>query len=135
MRHGWCDVCSLPPARFLTAVHSLELQREALPRTAGGFLCLSQSGETKDVARALQLAQDMQLPTFSVINAVGSLLARQVRTVSPRKKGQVKGGGGWRRKEGKNGGDEGKRVDLMPAESKNNGERHHDSLLPGALSD
>ncbi|KAL7712280.1 Glutamine--fructose-6-phosphate aminotransferase [isomerizing] [Entamoeba marina] len=41
-----------------------------------GLLVVSQSGETKDVHRAVQLAQSVGLSTFSIINAVGSLIAR-----------------------------------------------------------
>lgn len=45
-------------------------------KPAGGLLVISQSGETKDVHRALQLAQSQGLPCISIVNAVGSLIAR-----------------------------------------------------------
>lgn len=37
---------------------------------------ISQSGETKDVHRALTLAMNKGLPVISIVNAVGSLIAR-----------------------------------------------------------
>lgn len=61
-------------------VDAAEVTREALPageRTAAaGVLAISQSGETKDVHRAVLLARELGLPVFSVVNAVGSLIAR-----------------------------------------------------------
>ncbi|ELP88373.1 glucosamine--fructose-6-phosphate aminotransferase, putative [Entamoeba invadens IP1] len=56
-------------------IDSAELTIDCLPDD-GGLLVVSQSGETKDVHRAVQLAQSVDIPTFSVINAVGSLIAR-----------------------------------------------------------
>ena len=52
-----------------------EITLECFPEHAG-LLAISQSGETKDVHRAVQLAQSLNVPTFSVINQVGSLIAR-----------------------------------------------------------
>jgi glucosamine--fructose-6-phosphate aminotransferase (isomerizing) len=40
---------------------------------------VSQSGETKDVHRALEVAQTEGTPIFSVVNTVGSLIARTTR--------------------------------------------------------
>jgi len=60
-------------------VDSAELTRDGLPRRNGGFVCLSQSGETKDVCRALAVAQEIGIPCFSIINAVGSLIARTTK--------------------------------------------------------
>ena len=60
-------------------IDSAEFTREHIPRKHGGFLCLSQSGETKDVCRALAIAQENGLPVFSVINSVGSLIARTTK--------------------------------------------------------
>ncbi|KAE9331025.1 Glutamine--fructose-6-phosphate aminotransferase isomerizing [Phytophthora rubi] len=47
----------------------------------GGLLVVSQSGETKDVHRVLKTAEELQLevPTFSVVNSVGSLIARTTK--------------------------------------------------------
>lgn len=44
-----------------------------------GLLVISQSGETKDTHRAVMMAQEHHVPTFSVVNAVGSLIARQTK--------------------------------------------------------
>lgn len=49
------------------------------PHKSAGLLVISQSGETKDVHRAIKLAEDQDIPRFSVINAVGSLIARTTR--------------------------------------------------------
>jgi glucosamine--fructose-6-phosphate aminotransferase (isomerizing) len=49
------------------------------PHSEAGLLVISQSGETKDVHRAVTLAEDYCIPRFSVINSVGSLIARSTR--------------------------------------------------------
>lgn len=49
------------------------------PHNEAGLLVISQSGETKDVHRAVKLAEEQDIPRFSVINAVGSLIARTTR--------------------------------------------------------
>ncbi|RYH15331.1 SIS domain-containing protein, partial [archaeon] len=41
-----------------------------------GLLAVSQSGETKDVYRAVKTGEDVGVPRISVVNAVGSLIAR-----------------------------------------------------------
>lgn len=66
-----------------------EVTVETLPKAgagAGGLLVVSQSGETKDVHRVLRLAESGdnnsnhdRLPRFSVVNAVGSLIARSTK--------------------------------------------------------
>eukprot|EP00744_Colponema_vietnamica_P001287 GILI01002149.1.p1 GENE.GILI01002149.1~~GILI01002149.1.p1 ORF type:complete len:703 (-),score=268.20 GILI01002149.1:429-2537(-) len=53
-----------------------EMTGESLPPKNGGMLVLSQSGETKDVHRALQIADQVDIPKFSIVNVVGSLIAR-----------------------------------------------------------
>lgn len=53
-----------------------ELGRDSLPRKNGGVLAISQSGETKDVHRCVETSMTMGIPTFSVVNSVGSLIAR-----------------------------------------------------------
>lgn len=60
-------------------IDSAEVYHETLPQFNGGLLCLSQSGETKDVMRALAIAQESNIPTFSIINVVGSQIARLTR--------------------------------------------------------
>eukprot|EP00743_Colponemidia_sp_Colp-15_P012002 GILK01013521.1.p1 GENE.GILK01013521.1~~GILK01013521.1.p1 ORF type:complete len:357 (-),score=68.56 GILK01013521.1:67-1002(-) len=53
-----------------------EMGPEALPEDRSGLLVLSQSGETKDVHRAVVTAEQADIPRFSIINSVGSLIAR-----------------------------------------------------------
>lgn len=43
------------------------------------FLVVSQSGETKDVARVVHAAQEKDVTVLSVVNAVGSLIARMTK--------------------------------------------------------
>jgi glucosamine--fructose-6-phosphate aminotransferase (isomerizing) len=43
------------------------------------FLVVSQSGETKDVARVVQAAQEKDVTVLSVVNSVGSLIARMTK--------------------------------------------------------
>lgn len=53
-----------------------EIRRSDLAKHGGGLLAVSQSGETKDVQRAVKLAIESGLPCISVVNVVGSLIAR-----------------------------------------------------------
>jgi glucosamine--fructose-6-phosphate aminotransferase (isomerizing) len=62
------------PFRSVAAVDSAELVGEMLPVRGGGMLCLSQSGETKDALRALELAEG-KMPRLSIVNKVGSAIA------------------------------------------------------------
>jgi glucosamine--fructose-6-phosphate aminotransferase (isomerizing) len=57
-------------------IDASELTPQHFPSASAGLLVISQSGETKDVHRAVILAQDIGIPVFSVVNAVGSLIAR-----------------------------------------------------------
>lgn len=57
-------------------VDASELTPHHFAPKGAGLLVVSQSGETKDVHRALIMAKDRGIPTFSVVNAVGSLIAR-----------------------------------------------------------
>ena len=52
---------------------------ESKAREASAFLVVSQSGETKDVARVVQAAQEKDVAVLSVVNAVGSLIARMTK--------------------------------------------------------
>jgi len=62
-------------------VDSAEVVNDTFPsgttRDKTGVLAISQSGETKDVINALKIAESFELPTFSVVNAIGSAIARQ----------------------------------------------------------
>lgn len=57
-------------------VDAAEVVLDSFPPTEGGICVVSQSGETKDTHRALVLGQDSLLPAFSIVNQVGSLIAR-----------------------------------------------------------
>jgi glucosamine--fructose-6-phosphate aminotransferase (isomerizing) len=59
-----------------TVVDSAEIVPETMPPHDGGMLCFSQSGETKDALRALDLA-DGKMPQLSIVNKVGSAIARK----------------------------------------------------------
>jgi glucosamine--fructose-6-phosphate aminotransferase (isomerizing) len=48
-------------------------------RANSGLLVVSQSGETKDVVRVVNKAQDLGMPVISIVNAVGSLIARKTQ--------------------------------------------------------
>ena len=57
-----------------------ETVRSSLPKPHNGaLLAISQSGETKDVVRTVKLAEEAEILPFSVINNVGSLIARSTR--------------------------------------------------------
>ncbi|KAG7393479.1 Glutamine--fructose-6-phosphate aminotransferase [isomerizing] 2 [Phytophthora boehmeriae] len=58
-----------------------ECSSDRFAKKDGGLLVVSQSGETKDVHRVLKTAEELQLevPTFSVVNSVGSLIARTTK--------------------------------------------------------
>jgi len=60
----------------ITVVDASELTRDMFPKEGAGLLVISQSGETADVYSALMLAEDLGVPTFSVVNVVRSLVAR-----------------------------------------------------------
>lgn len=57
-------------------VDAAEICMESFPSKNAGLLAVSQSGETKDVHRAVLLAQSLNIPRFSIVNVVGSLIAR-----------------------------------------------------------
>ena len=69
------------------SVHSLdaaETTKNDFPRSSqkakeSAFLVVSQSGETKDVANLVNAAQENDLTVMSVVNAVGSLIARTTK--------------------------------------------------------
>lgn len=60
----------------VTAIDSAEVRRSEIPKKSGGLIAVSQSGETKDVMTAVRLGSDVGLPCMSVVNTVGSLIAR-----------------------------------------------------------
>jgi len=52
------------------------VRRSDIPKRFGALLAVSQSGETKDVHRAVKIGEEMGVPCISVVNVVGSLIAR-----------------------------------------------------------
>ena len=62
-----------------------ELRLTDIPRRNGGFLAVTQSGETRDLLKALKHAELAGVARLSVVNAVGSAVARE--TVSGRECG------------------------------------------------
>ena len=66
----------------IDAIHVLDASEFGLkdipkPYNEVGILVLSQSGETKDLHRSMEIAQANGIITFSVVNVVGSLIARE----------------------------------------------------------
>lgn len=53
-----------------------QVRRSDIPKRAGALLAVSQSGETKDVHRAVKIGEEVGVPCISVVNVVGSLIAR-----------------------------------------------------------
>lgn len=60
----------------VSVLDSAEVRRSDIPYKAGALLAVSQSGETKDVHRAVKLGEEKGVPCISVVNNVGSLIAR-----------------------------------------------------------
>ena len=60
----------------VSVLDSAEVRRSDIPRKAGALLAVSQSGETKDVHRAVKIGEEAGVPCISVVNVVGSLIAR-----------------------------------------------------------
>mmetsp|Transcript_18566 Transcript_18566/g.27790 ORF Transcript_18566/g.27790 Transcript_18566/m.27790 type:complete len:661 (+) Transcript_18566:102-2084(+) len=67
---------SLGAFNTIQCIDAAEMTVDHAPQTGGGVLAISQSGETKDVMRALATAKQLGLPCFSCVNVVGSLIAR-----------------------------------------------------------
>eukprot|EP00618_Florenciella_parvula_P031911 CAMPEP_0119468558 /NCGR_PEP_ID=MMETSP1344-20130328/2258_1 /TAXON_ID=236787 /ORGANISM="Florenciella parvula, Strain CCMP2471" /LENGTH=656 /DNA_ID=CAMNT_0007501039 /DNA_START=11 /DNA_END=1981 /DNA_ORIENTATION=- len=61
------------------SMDAAEIRPADIPSRHAGMLAVSQSGETKDVHRAVVAAESMGLPCISVVNAVGSLIARTTK--------------------------------------------------------
>ena len=60
----------------VSVLDAAEVRRSDIPKKNGSLLALSQSGETKDVIRAVKIGEDVGVPCISVVNVVGSLIAR-----------------------------------------------------------
>lgn len=61
------------------AIDASEVTIDSFPENDGGLLVLSQSGETKDTMRALGKSAEIEVPRFSIVNQVGSLIARTTK--------------------------------------------------------
>ncbi|CAN0081135.1 unnamed protein product [Discosporangium mesarthrocarpum] len=61
------------------AMDAGELRLTDIPRRSGGLLAVSQSGETRDVMKALKCAELAGVPRMSAVNAVGSAIARETK--------------------------------------------------------
>ena len=61
------------------AMDASEADVTDIPPTEAGLLAVSQSGETKDVQRTLKYAEEAGCLAFSVVNTVGSLIARTTK--------------------------------------------------------
>lgn len=61
----------------VSVLDSAEVRRSDVPKPVhGGVIAVSQSGETKDVHRAVKIGEEVGVPCISVVNVVGSLIAR-----------------------------------------------------------
>jgi len=64
---------------FKNTSAKIEFNEKDIPkRGATGIILLSQSGETKDLHRCINIAKDNELITIGIINVVDSLIAREV---------------------------------------------------------
>jgi glucosamine--fructose-6-phosphate aminotransferase (isomerizing) len=56
-----------------------EFQEYDIPKKGStAFIFVSQSGETKDLSRCIEIARKYSIPTIGIINVVDSLIAREV---------------------------------------------------------
>lgn len=60
----------------VSVLDAAEVRRSDVPKRGGGLLAISQSGETKDVQRAIKIGDEVGVPCLSIVNVVGSLIAR-----------------------------------------------------------
>jgi len=67
---------SLSALETVRVIDASEVSKNDFPKEGGGVLALSQSGETKDVHRAVMLANEENIFCFSIVNTVRSLIAR-----------------------------------------------------------
>lgn len=73
---------SLESFEHVVAIDSAETSGKDFPKTdpkSSGLIVVSQSGETKDVQRVVQTAMKNDITVMSVVNAVGSLIARTTK--------------------------------------------------------
>lgn len=77
--YGALGMRALKAFDTVQVVDASELTPHHFTSEGAGLLVISQSGETKDTHRAVVMAQEHNVPTFSVVNAVGSLIARSTK--------------------------------------------------------
>lgn len=70
---------SLHAFETVQAIDAAEFTLDTFAREGAALLVISQSGETKDVHRVVISANEANIPTFSIINVVGSLIARTTK--------------------------------------------------------
>ena len=58
------------------AIDGAEMNEEAIPKCDAGVIAISQSGETRDVVTPMTKVVEHGVTTFSIVNVVGSQLAR-----------------------------------------------------------
>jgi len=66
----------LRPFNTVTVIDASEFTIEDLPQENPGVIVISQSGETKDVLRAMELIRSTDAPIISIVNVVNSQIAR-----------------------------------------------------------
>ena len=77
--YGALGMRALKSFDTVQVVDASELTPHHFTAEGAGLLVISQSGETKDTHRAVVMAQEHNVSTFSVVNAVGSLIARSTK--------------------------------------------------------
>lgn len=63
--------------KFVNCMYASEIKARDLPKKNGGFLSISQSGETMDLLIPFRLAGEHNLTRINVVNKVNSTLARE----------------------------------------------------------
>jgi len=77
--YGALAMRAMKSFQTVQVVDASELTMHHFPMNGAGLLVISQSGETKDVHRAVIMAENLGIPSFSIVNAVGSLIARSTK--------------------------------------------------------
>jgi len=62
---------------YVQSIIASEINERDLPKTNGGFLSISQSGETMDLLIPFRLAAKNNLQRINIVNKVNSTLARE----------------------------------------------------------
>jgi glucosamine--fructose-6-phosphate aminotransferase (isomerizing) len=75
-RYFFKDLCNFDTVQVFGGA---EFEENDIPRKGNtGLIFLSQSGETKDLARCLDIGKRLSLPMIGVVNVVDSMIAREV---------------------------------------------------------